>query len=219
MAGADEPGLQQRIVGGEREERQPDRDREQAEQPERIARGRRLAPAARDRQRQRQHRDHQQHQMDRHRNRAVAELHQKMRIGIAGEQQRLEEHHRHRPHRRRAAEPRQHHLGEQRLHREQQQRADEDRRGVDDQDQPVPARGRLVRDGGRIRRSHESSGLDPAGAGGGNSGSGRARAGRNGAYGNMAGNAKACDTRCALDGARPGLRPSGHARADLIKPS
>ena len=56
MAGADEPGLQQRIVGGEREERQPDRDREQAEQPERIARSRRLAPAAGDRQRQRQQR-------------------------------------------------------------------------------------------------------------------------------------------------------------------
>jgi len=29
MAGADEPGLQQRIVGRQREERQPDRDREQ----------------------------------------------------------------------------------------------------------------------------------------------------------------------------------------------
>ena len=45
MAGADEPGLQQRIVGGEREERQPDRHREQAEQPERIARGRRHRPS------------------------------------------------------------------------------------------------------------------------------------------------------------------------------
>jgi len=43
MAGADEPGLQQRIVGGEREERQADRDHEQTEQPERIARRRRLA--------------------------------------------------------------------------------------------------------------------------------------------------------------------------------
>ncbi len=82
-------------------------------------------------------REHQQHQMHRDRNCAVADPHQKMRIGIAGEQQRLEEHHRHRPHRRRTAEPRQHHLGEQRLHREQQQRADKDRRGVDDQHQPV----------------------------------------------------------------------------------
>jgi hypothetical protein len=37
VAGADEPGLQQRVVGREREERQPDRHRKQAEQPERIA--------------------------------------------------------------------------------------------------------------------------------------------------------------------------------------
>ena len=151
MAGANEPGLQQRIVGRQRKERQPDRDREQAEQPERVARGRRLAPPACDRQRQRQQRDHQQHQMDRHRQHAAFELHQIMRIGVAAEQQRLEEHHRHRPHRRRAAEPRQHHLGEQRLHREQQQRADEDGRGVDHQHQPVSAHGSRVRDGGRIR--------------------------------------------------------------------
>ena len=37
VAGADEPGLQQRIVGGERKERQPDRHRKQPQQPERIA--------------------------------------------------------------------------------------------------------------------------------------------------------------------------------------
>ena len=37
VAGPDEPGLQQRIVGREREERQSDRQRKQAEQPERIA--------------------------------------------------------------------------------------------------------------------------------------------------------------------------------------
>ncbi len=158
MAGANEPGLQQRIVRRQREERQPDRDREQAEQPERIARRRRLAPAARDRQRQRQYGDRQQQQMHRDRNHAVAELHQIMRVGIAAEQQRLKEHHRHRPHRRRAAEPRQHHLGEQRLHRKQQQRAGKDGGGIDDQDQPVAGIGRLI---GRIGRSHESSQLEP----------------------------------------------------------
>ena len=147
VAGADEPGLQQRIVGGEREERQPDRHHEQAEQPERVARGRRIAPGARDRQRQRRYRDHQQHEMHHDRNDAVPDLHQEMRVGVAGEQERLEEHHRHRPHRRRAAEPRQHHLGEQRLHREQQQRAEEDRRGIDRQHQPVSRSGRLVRGG------------------------------------------------------------------------
>ena len=37
MIGAREPGLQQRPVGGEREERQPDRRGEQAEQPEGLA--------------------------------------------------------------------------------------------------------------------------------------------------------------------------------------
>jgi len=60
------------------------------------------------------HRDHDD---------TAADPHQEVGIGIAGQQQRLEEHHRHRPHRRRTAEPRQHHLGEQRLHRKQQQRA------------------------------------------------------------------------------------------------
>ncbi len=53
MIGAREPGLQQRRVGREREERQPDRNREQPEQPERLALRRRLAPARGDRERQR----------------------------------------------------------------------------------------------------------------------------------------------------------------------
>ena len=44
MIGAGEPGLQQRAVGREREERQADRDREQAEQPERRGRVGRRAP-------------------------------------------------------------------------------------------------------------------------------------------------------------------------------
>ncbi len=86
------------------------------------------------------------------RDRAVSDLHQEMRIGVAREQQRLEEHHRHRPHRGRAAEPRQHHLGEQGLHREQQQRADEDRRGIDHQHEAVA---RLT---GLLRRSWLSDG-------------------------------------------------------------
>ena len=60
MIGAREPGLQQRAVGREREERQPDRHREQAEQPERRGRiGRRAAPPRGDRERQEQRRrDH-----------------------------------------------------------------------------------------------------------------------------------------------------------------
>ena len=42
VTGAREPGLQQRAVGGEREERQPDRGREQPDQPQRFARRRRF---------------------------------------------------------------------------------------------------------------------------------------------------------------------------------
>ena len=59
MAGAHEPGLQQRTVGGEREERQPDRDGEQPEQPERLADLRRPAPSAGDVQRQQEARRRQ----------------------------------------------------------------------------------------------------------------------------------------------------------------
>ena len=169
MAGAHEPGLQQRIIGGERKERQADRDGEQPQQPERVTRGRRLAPGARDRERQGRIATHQQHQMHRDRNGAVLDLHQEMRVGVTGEQQRLEKHHRHRPHRRRAAEPRQHHLGEQRLHREQQKRADEDRSRIDHQNQAVARSGGLLRRGrlneGGGRRTHGHSGLLPAAAG------------------------------------------------------
>jgi hypothetical protein len=60
-------------------------------------------------------------------------LRQRMRVGVAGKQHALEEHHRDRPHRRRAAKPRQHHLGEHRLYGEQQRRREEDRGGVDAQ--------------------------------------------------------------------------------------
>ncbi len=54
MSGADEPCLQQRIVGSERKERQPDRDGEQSDQPERRPSAGRIAPTRSDRQGQRQ---------------------------------------------------------------------------------------------------------------------------------------------------------------------
>jgi hypothetical protein len=169
MAGAHEPGLQQRVVGGEREERQADRDQEQAEQPERVARGRRIAPGGSDRERQGQPRHDQQHQMRHDGNGAVFDLHQEVSVGVTGEQQRLEKHHRHRPHRGRAAESWQHHLGEQRLHREQQQRTDEDRGSVDHQHQPVPRIGKLLRRSRLVEggggRTHGHSGMAPAAAG------------------------------------------------------
>ena len=134
MIGAREPGLQQRAVGREREERQPDRDREQAEQPERRGRvGRRAAPPGGDRERQEQARDRHHDEVDDDRAPAGQISGQRMRIGVAGEQHRLEEHHRDRPHRRRSAEPRQHHLGEHRLHGEQQRGREENRGGEDAQ--------------------------------------------------------------------------------------
>ena len=67
VSGAHEPGLQQRRVGGECEERQPDRDDEQADQPQRRPMARRIAPAVDDRQGQRQSGDDEQRGMDRHR--------------------------------------------------------------------------------------------------------------------------------------------------------
>ena len=46
VSGADKPGLQQRIIGCEREKQQANRGQKQAKQPQRIARGRRFAEAA-----------------------------------------------------------------------------------------------------------------------------------------------------------------------------
>ena len=65
--------------------------------------------------------------MDRAR-RSPAEARQRVRIGIAEQQDALKEHHRHRPYRGRAAEARQDDLREHRLHGEQQ-RCREERRG------------------------------------------------------------------------------------------
>ena len=61
-------------------------------------------------------------QMDDDRRPARGVAREQVRIGIACEQRGLEKHDRHRPHRRRAAEARQHHLGEHRLHHEQERR-------------------------------------------------------------------------------------------------
>ena len=132
-------------VGGEREERQPDRDREQAEQPERLARPPAGGPirCAIESGRKKQAATITARWMMTERA-AGRVARQQVGIGVAAQQRGLEEHHRHRPHRRRAAEPRQHHLGEHRLHREQQRGADKDRDGERRQQQaglrrPPPA--------------------------------------------------------------------------------
>src|SRR5262245_19659562 len=66
----------------------------------------------------------------------------RVRVGVAGEQRALEEEQAGRPHRRRAAEPRQQELPEQRLDPEEQERAEEDRRA--ERIEPARRRGRSV---------------------------------------------------------------------------
>jgi hypothetical protein len=73
---------------------------------------------------------------------------EEVRIGVAGEQKRLEGHHGDRPDRRRAAEPGQHHLGKHRLNGEQQQRRNEQRRGIKRR-RGAPAQPRRMRGGQR----------------------------------------------------------------------
>ena len=122
VAAGGEPALQQRRARRQRGERQADRGREQADQPQPDAARRRRAkpcamPIGRVSAASGKHAEMDQ--------RALPDLErarEQMRIGIADQQRGLEEHHRDRPHRGRAAEPRQHHLGEHRLHGEQQQR-------------------------------------------------------------------------------------------------
>ena len=105
----------------------PIESREQTDEPDRDVGRRRRAKSVRNADRQRHGRRGQDAEMDQRADAERQEADQQMGIGVAGEQRRLEEHHRHRPDGRRAAEPRQHHLGEHRLHREQEQRRQEQR--------------------------------------------------------------------------------------------
>jgi hypothetical protein len=139
MAGPAEPGLQDRRIGRDREERQTDRGGEQCEQPERGEVDRRFAKAGRDRERQGDDRQRHQRKMRGDGVARVEPARQAVRVGVAGEQRRLEEYHRHRPHRRRTAEQRQHHLGEHRLDGEQEQRRDEQGRGKSGKYRPMGA--------------------------------------------------------------------------------
>ena len=130
---AAEPRLEQRIGGREQEERQPDTGAEQHQDaPHRQAavlrfpvgvRQNRIAPRAPE-QRQQPERNRDQRKMQ-----PALRGHGQMRretvgIGVAREQQQLEEQHAGGPHRRRAAEPRQDALGEDQLHLEQQEGAE-----------------------------------------------------------------------------------------------
>jgi len=92
-----------------------------------------------------------------------AEPVREVRIGVAGQQRALEKHQAGGPHRRRAAEPRQDLLGDDRLHQKQQKGRQEDRAGIG-QDRGAAERGRCSRSrrhgrcAGR-RRERQSRGL------------------------------------------------------------
>ncbi len=125
MAASGEPRLQQRRVGRHRHERQPDRDRKQAELPQVGLALRRIAEPARHADRQADDGQQAYSEVDVARQMRRRLVDQEVGIEVAGEQRGLEEEHRHRPHRRRAAEHGKHRLGEHRLDREQEQRGEE----------------------------------------------------------------------------------------------
>lgn len=130
MAARCEPVLQQGGGRGERDERQADRCGEQAQQPEFEPSLRRSFEAVSNADRQRRGGNCQKAKMDEGRETRRQHAAEQVRVGVAQQQCRLEEHHCDRPDRGRAAEPRQHHLREHRLDREQQQRREEERRGI-----------------------------------------------------------------------------------------
>src|SRR5262249_37696600 len=117
-----------------------DRGGEQADQPERLRGLRRAVPAGGDRQRQRKRRGDRHRQVDRDRRATAGVTREPVGIGVAREQRGLEEHDRHRPHRRRAAKTGQHHLGEHRLQHEHQRGTESDGRRERCEQQGAPGR-------------------------------------------------------------------------------
>src|SRR5262249_49171803 len=91
MIGAREPGLQQRTVGREREEWQPDRHREQGDEPERFRAGRRPLPTARNGGRQRGDRGGHDDEGEGYRYAARSGAGEPVSARIAGEQGGLKE--------------------------------------------------------------------------------------------------------------------------------
>jgi hypothetical protein len=145
MAAAREPGLQQRRIRRQREKRKADGGREQPDEPDRLALGGRAFPPGGNGEWQRERRHDHDRDVDRHRGLGGGVADESMGIGVAGEQRGLKEDDGDRPHRRRAAELRQHHLGEHRLYCEQQRGTQED---GGDEGGEQGARGRAGRDGG-----------------------------------------------------------------------
>ena len=137
---AREPGLHQRARRRQQEIRQADRRREQAEDQPRRVLGAAGLPVRRRDDRQHGERDAAAATVcSRTPARGVSRRTMRSRIGVAGEQRRLEEDEAGRPDGRRAAEPRQDLLRHHRLDEEQQERADEDRGGVEEHRGSCPA--------------------------------------------------------------------------------
>src|SRR5581483_10547604 len=98
MTGTYEPGLQQWIAGGQRKERQADRDSKEAQQPQRgKVTCRRRSETLRDSEWKRKPGKDQKREMDDDGGVTSPQRRQRVRIGIAGKQHRLEKDHRHRP--------------------------------------------------------------------------------------------------------------------------
>jgi len=130
VSGEREPALQQRRACRHDEKRRADRREQQPGLPQQRRHGRRRRPGRIDVHRERD--QDERHGNDVHRRRAERPIAagQDGRIGIGGQQQRLEKEHAGVPHRRRAAEQRQNQLGDERLQQERQRGGDEGRQDI-----------------------------------------------------------------------------------------
>ena len=127
--------MQQRPVGGQREEGKADGNAEQAEQKQLLAVGWRQAPAFGNGNGEKNGPAQHHREVDEQSERTTYKAGQNIGICVAEQQDALKEYHGHRPYRWRATKPRQHHFREHGLHREQQCCTEEDRRGIDRNDQ------------------------------------------------------------------------------------
>ncbi len=142
---AREPGLDEGTGRGEQEVRQAHgRTQQKQDAADRLLAAVGLPALGRHDRQRRQRGDEQDGVHDRLA--PAAELAERMRVRISGEQHNLEEEHAGRPHRGAAAEPRQDQARDQRLHQEQQERRKKDRgrvdhRGLSRRASPVRPRG------------------------------------------------------------------------------
>ena len=126
-----EPGLQKRASGGEQKIRQSDGRGQQKQNASRGIARLRWAPHGVGQNRQQGATPQQQRHMHHHLHASFQEADGDVRVGVSRQQQQLEEEQAGAPHRRRATEPRQNHLGDERLHLKQQEGTQENGNGVE----------------------------------------------------------------------------------------